>query len=550
MASHIYQGDLGVVVVPFSMYHDGTVRDFTYYGRNSVDLSTNTSVYSKGMPADMYPEVFLIDRGGQQPQVVITYQRPESYLQVDAIRLLRKPYTYSINEDDGDIVFEDSLLDEGEQYLSDLTVESKVPYFYTVYIYTEGQWKTYSKMQKSIICYEGGFFRDKLWEAIPRRTKRRDSAEDYGAITKPIFEQSSFGKTYHVGKIGEYSEGQLQRCLSFFGLEFDDVKGKIDLMLECLRDPDRTTDDLLPYIASLIGLDLNREFSVDRQRKEITSTVAMYKKKGTISGFISATRSVSGVAKAEVIEYGDFLLCSNNVTRLSARTLADFPDIYLDEFGNIDVNKIVNARSYSELFRPSSFELRLFTSDEDSITGIMLKKLQRLVKDFSPVCTTGFISTLAAVLIENPYINVGEVYYDNSEDKYTEEIVTGSESSSYYMISALEGSTPTSLSNYFGSRSIYSYYTYNLSINSTDSASKTINVTGDAESIVSVGHIIKITGATTSGVNGVYVVTNVVYNDPDSDIVVSSYIPNSTSEGDLEFGSYHSEIWWDIISRQ
>lgn len=608
-----------------SIVDDTELDEYIYYGRINTRLDTISNI-EKYTYKDYFVEEFSVERGGEQPQVTISYQRPNNYSSVEKIRLIRKPYTYSVEESDGEIVFEKSTLGEGEIHYSDTDVESFIPYFYTMYSKVDGDWIDDVKAKQDVICYEGNYFSDKLWKEMPHRVKRRDTDTNYGAVLKELEEIEELGETYNRYEVGE-KKGQLQRLLKLFGLELDDTKGKIDLIYNNLRDPNVTLEEFLPYIASLLGLNLNRELTVDRQRREILNRVALYKKKGTSSGFESAIRGITNVSSVNVIEYGDYLLCSNDEDKLSARffdgfaiekrisrtkgvtrkvyiaddftgrlsigdsinidgatssgvngnyTIEDiifersytiitvkehiststhegilyaipYSSLYLDELGDIDEGKIVNPRSYSDTFNPWTFEVVISISDQDVITSPMLNKIKRLINSFSPVCTNGFVTISAAITEENIYFSIEEDSYDFIEEENEEDLDFYLSSSEYFMESITSGVTSDYYSNDITSRSVYSYYLHDFDINNTTHNTKTINVDGDVTNILSIGDTVKIEDANVNGVNGLYTISSLIYNDPDSDIIIEEHIADSTNEGNLFFGEYRDELWWDVI---
>ena len=374
-------------------------------------------------------------------------------------------------------------------------------------------------------------------------------------------------------------------------------------------------------------MSLNREFSVDRQRREILDAVGLYKIKGTPLGFTAAARLITTIRQIELVEYKDFLLCSNNTERLSARTITDYPWLYLDEHGVYDPFKIVNARSWSDIFNPYTFELRLFVSDTDVVTSTVLSKIERVMDSFSPVCTTGFVTVFPTAIEEDIDLIVTDSYTDVITDYGdVEDIEIGFDSSSYYMHfspfnvfdinstvsgtktinvtgdvtgtltpgmavtingaptsgvdgiytvvsrvyngpdsdiviseniadSTNEGSlaygpAPVNFTNSYTARSAFSYYLRIIDIGNTIASTKTIEVTGDYGSIVAAGHVIEVRGAPTAGVNGYYTVVSATYvaGPNRTDIVVQENIPDSTSEGDVYYGVFESELWWDVIT--
>ena len=511
---YLYTGNLGLVFTPNSITDDGIIKDYITYGHLKTKLEPGSECVHR-VPEDKLPQLFEAYLGGEQPQVTIKYQAP-IHEDITKIKLMRRQYTYPKVHDDGDIILLDEDLDQGIYYHSDLTVQPFIPYFYKFFSLESSGWVSGKSAEASAMAYSGNYFGDKLFSLLPKLVKRKDVDDNFGAITTVLEEMEAFGETYNVSATAE-PKGQLYRLLSLLGIELDDVKGKIDKMFNYLRDPRQATDKELPYIANNIGLNLNKEFPVDRQRNEILNHVALLKMKGTVPGFESAMRLITNIPKIETIEYGDFLMCSNNIDKLSARTITDFPWIYTDSHGNFDPYKIVNARSWSEKFNPYTFELRLYIDASNVLTSTMLSKMGRIMNNFSPVCTHGIISTIEVTIPEDVVVNVIESdVEDNVSDRYlTEDFGITMDSREYWM-----DTSPFS----------------RFEINSTTASTKKINVDGDLTSELVAGNKIAISEAATYGLDGLYTVVSVTYNGPDSDILVSETIVDSTTDGYLVFG--------------
>ena len=86
----------------------------------------------------------------------------------------------------------------------------------------------------------------------------------------------------------------LLRFLSMFETLFDDVEERI-VDLSVLFDPESTPKDMLPWLAGWLAVELNEDWSEQRQRETIAGAFEFYGRRGTAAGLREALRVLGGV---------------------------------------------------------------------------------------------------------------------------------------------------------------------------------------------------------------------------------------------------------------
>jgi phage tail-like protein len=156
---------------------------------------------------------------------------------------------------------------------------------------------------------------------------------DPGAVT---------GEWVNLEENGADPKGQLQRFLKLLSFTLDEVKGKIDAF-PVLLNVDKTDADILPLLASLLGVDFSYDLSIPHQREEIKHAVNVYKRKGTVQSIRQFCRSVFGF-NPEISEWAKRIVMFNNPNHLLPQIttpgamdeggLANDPAYYLLDFSN------------------------------------------------------------------------------------------------------------------------------------------------------------------------------------------------------------------------
>lgn len=121
-----------------------------------------------------------------------------------------------------------------------------------------------------------------------------------------------------VHEDGTVKRGEFERFLLIFGAALSRIKGAIDFYPK-LVDPDECLAQYLPFLAGLLGWQLNTTLPTAQQRQEILSAVPTYKTKGTVGGLEVLLRAATDVDIAFVDPMSHHILMSNRINRKSAR---------------------------------------------------------------------------------------------------------------------------------------------------------------------------------------------------------------------------------------
>ena len=85
-----------------------------------------------------------------------------------------------------------------------------------------------------------------------------------------------------------------ERFMSIFGQLFDSIRTDVEANIFLSKDVDNIEEKQLSHLASLIGWEVNRELDELKQREEIKSVVAAYKKKGRNNAIEFLVQLVTG----------------------------------------------------------------------------------------------------------------------------------------------------------------------------------------------------------------------------------------------------------------
>jgi phage tail-like protein len=87
---------------------------------------------------------------------------------------------------------------------------------------------------------------------------------------------------------------------------FDDVLAPVIATLDCLHtyiDPALAPTDFLDWLAGWVGVELNENWPVDRQRAMVTSAVALHRTRGTVAGLRALLELATG-GRVEISDSG------------------------------------------------------------------------------------------------------------------------------------------------------------------------------------------------------------------------------------------------------
>lgn len=233
------------------------------------------------------------------------------------IRLVRRVLGYSVDQDDGTILYEGS---PAKGRYTDTDVQNGVVYYYTMFsLSVEDGWVSEPTTRADAIPVKTGFFSQKLFDLLDEAYALGDQKLDQGVATQQILSlvtSDETGYVYNQDESEGREKGPLERFLKIFGAELDYAKGLIDA-LPGQQDIDSIRVEYLQDFVAIIGAEVNTDLPPNLMREDVKRTVSSYKVRGTIIGMIAKVRAISGLT-ATVDEDLNHILCSNQAGRTSA----------------------------------------------------------------------------------------------------------------------------------------------------------------------------------------------------------------------------------------
>lgn len=223
-------------------------------------------------------------------------------------------------------------------------------------------------------------------------------------------QNDAFGEHYNIHETGE-EKFQLQRFLKLVSLEFDLIEGLANNIPNMI-DVDKCDSDLLPYIAGLIGWEVNLDLPIPARRREIKNAVPFYKKKGTRVGIQTAIAAISG--RTPIVEDMRYrVLMTNTINTRTADTDTPFkwllkglpgdPNFYTPVLNNIGIHNLNAYCIFIELPLP------------EPLTVVKIAKIERLMRLYNPVNTIAYIILFDAV--QDEIYNFTDTITEESEDE-------------------------------------------------------------------------------------------------------------------------------------
>lgn len=351
---------------------------------------------------------FTLRRGWEGPQVVISWAAPPSPDLVSAIKLVRKFHDYPQSPTDGIEMYSG---DPEAGSFADIDLPPCRCVYYAVLSQRAdtGEWVTHPRARGAIMPIQTGWFQQQLIHLLPELYLIEDknveeNGRGYFALAKEfdsdagewrnihegrrIGLDTSWGRTRDEGELpdGAPAKGMLQRYLRVAGGELDHIKGLIDCLPKTWS-VDSACPSFLPLIAGNIGLELNRDLSVPRQREEIKRWVEMLRLKGTKPGIEAVARGITGLV-SHVDDLCDNVLRSNQEDRRSAGAL---PDESVSLVG-LPGDQLSYALSHK--YGPRRWALFMSLVCGQCLSRDVVEKLLRTLRQFSPACSVGFPTLL------------------------------------------------------------------------------------------------------------------------------------------------------------
>lgn len=273
--------------------------------------------------AQAEPADFVVRRGHEGPQIVISWGASESVVGASSFILVRRLFGFPMDETDGLVI---STTAPGPLSQSDRAVIHCKCYFYKLFIVLAGgEVVSSSRVQGEVVALETGFYARKMFSLLPSFDQRRDrESPDQLALVETADPVTA--EVFNIGEDGTEPRGPLERLFRIIGPAFDEAKGLIDCVPDQI-DVDEACLTPLAGLARLLGLELNRELDPRRMREDVRNQVAYLKLKGTIPGLQARLRAVSGIDPV-IDEHCDDLLISNDPSTTSPTfTLAEVESI-------------------------------------------------------------------------------------------------------------------------------------------------------------------------------------------------------------------------------
>jgi len=323
----------------------------------------------------VYATDVIIRRGMEGPQLVLSWTNSDD-AGLTAVQIRRGTNGYPESITDGIQVYLDSSpVVSGDDSYADVAVSGQVTYYYTIFTQVTGVWYHKFSTQKREFPLDGRDFHLRLWESLPAIYRKQDETTNQQTLTTQMVDDEWWN--YWEDQLKQY--GQLYRFLKIFGIQFGGIRELIKYFT-VFYDVYNVRDDLLPYLANLIGAKILRGVSLQRQRFLIANAVELFKIRGTIAGI---ERFAEGNFQTEVLiqEFAYDILESNRVDRTS---VAD-DDIVLNNWNSPwnTIDYVVDGRQGEQW---SYRTIGLYFDDclDTDITQDMLDLAEEFFSDFLP----------------------------------------------------------------------------------------------------------------------------------------------------------------------
>jgi len=273
-------------------------------------------------PADAFCQNVGAERQWEGAQILLTWTPPDPG-ECDEVRIVRKIGSYPISIDDGLTVVTDTGLTV--TFYSDTSLQPPQVYYYTFFSHriSTDKWAFSHTSVARAYAIRSNYQNLDLFRRLSAIYRAQDRIHS-GAVLAALLETAaSDGERYNLGEDGSIRRGQLERFLRLLSTELAHGQGLIEMMLP-LFDIDQTDAELLPYYAQLVGLALNYDVPIPRQREEIKNAVLRYRRLGTRSAIIQFARGITGIDDVQEQDGRSRLLLANRENRTSLDLEGDF----------------------------------------------------------------------------------------------------------------------------------------------------------------------------------------------------------------------------------
>ena len=383
----------------------------------SYGLWMGPSVWYMGQTAPPLPDLWIQNlgcrRGVEGPQIILAWDPPNEPAALFNIRIVRKLYDFPQHHEDGVILY-DGVPQSPGIYV-DLDLEECRCYYYTIF-HTMGpsaEWYANINSACAIIPVKSGhYLAARLINLLPDNYlygDKRLGKVNRNRVALSMEQNLTTGEWKNLWETG-IEKGELDRFLKNFGAELDYAKGLIDC-LPAQFNVSETCCYNLPFIADILGIELNREWSCSKMREEIVKQKYIDRWRGTPLSFEAKARAISGL-RAEVAPRWPNVVCTNTPGRGTFDfSLAAAP--VFREYGD------TNAYVIGDLYYQRLYVLNLFLTEFDCIDQGIVDKLNREMPRYRPACTRHFMRFIDFTWVEENETPTDE-YYDEKEDMFAE----------------------------------------------------------------------------------------------------------------------------------
>ncbi|RMD87201.1 MAG: hypothetical protein D6813_13920 [Calditrichaeota bacterium] len=369
------------------------------------NINNQTPAIGSPSPEDIVNS-FRVYRGVEGKQITIEWDL--NFANITEIKLIRKRFSFPTGLEDGKEIFSESSSPFSTYYI-DEDIDELVFWYYKLFYKTVGGQSFISskKLEGFDFTCTTGELRQKLWQLLPATAYHVPDIETQKLrVQKTLASLDNNEKTIeylHLNTNGS-NIGQFQRFIYLFGTFFDEILCLIKMM-PVLWDVENTRADYLKFIAPLVGLELNLDIPIDKQRNEILDAVKTYKTKGTKAGILSHVRKITGL-EAQVNEQISRILISNRVDRksLDFSSLTAFYNLQVcDEEFHFSLDFSINSFYSFEYLKICVF------LDENGLSDTIVKKLVRTIQEWTPADTIARIA-----FIDNDFrLNTDFLFYNS-----------------------------------------------------------------------------------------------------------------------------------------
>lgn len=237
------------------------------------------SLIGQSFYGDIAPSLFRADTFTAQPlgfgDATLRWNTPGGDWQL--LRLVRNPNGYPANENNGTVIYEVPVGNDGQQFIDrNLLVDRWM--YYSLFVYNEvnGIWLRSGNVRLYVPRdYDGG---RKMYDLLPRHFKVGEF--DTSLTLDPITQRMR-------------TVNPLAALMAVFGYQYDVLRNNLNSALD-LNDAGAVCYDLLPIILKQFNIDPEPEIGPEQYRRLLRNIVLLYQTKGTSTGIHALVSALTG----------------------------------------------------------------------------------------------------------------------------------------------------------------------------------------------------------------------------------------------------------------